>query len=43
MLINWGAKQLNNHPTRSFGPTRLIGTWEYICKILRLKGQIEYD
>ena len=19
----------NNHPTRLFGPTRLIGTWEY--------------
>ena len=22
----------NNHPTRLFGPTRLIGTWEYTEK-----------
>ena len=23
---------LNIHPTRLFGPTRLIGTWEYLIK-----------
>ena len=25
----------NTHPTRLFGPTRLIGTWEY-CEFIQL-------
>jgi hypothetical protein len=24
---------LNIHPTRLFGPTRLIGTWEYVLQL----------
>ena len=36
----------NIHPTRLFGPTRLIGTWEYLDTILkalhsRLKQSLE--
>ena len=29
----------NNHPTRLFGPTRLIGTWEYSQKISEFQAE----
>jgi hypothetical protein len=32
----------NNHPTRLFGPTRLIGTWEYLLKGFFLNLSMNY-
>ena len=41
---------LNIHPTRLFGPTRLIGTWEYAVLawpdhkiVLKIKAKQFYD
>ena len=31
----------NNHPTRLFGPTRLIGTWEYL-NLVETKERLGY-
>ena len=32
----------NTHPTRLFGPTRLIGTWEYSYTLVIIKIAINY-